>query len=34
MKEYIADRQSGKELYRYKYGTAIMWCMHAVHGCS
>ena len=27
MKEYIADRQSGKELYRYKYGTAIMWCM-------
>ena len=35
MKEYIADRKSGKELYkrtrklykRYKYGTAIMWCM-------
>ena len=35
MKEYIADRKAGKELYkrtrklykRYKYGTAIMWCM-------
>lgn len=35
MKEYIADRKLAKELYkrtrklykRYKYGTAMMWCM-------